>query len=71
MYGLIHTGLTEKQRSALLAELKEIPQDEITRHTGSNRNAIYKLTHDARNRLKKDLEAVVYKMIHIEIIFAN
>jgi RNA polymerase sigma-70 factor (ECF subfamily) len=71
MYGLIHNSLTEKQRSALLAELKEMPQDEIARHIGSNRNAIYKLTHDARKRLKKGLEAVGYKMTDIQTIFAN
>ena len=71
MYGLIHNNLTEKQRLALLAELKEVPQDEIARHIGSNRNAIYKLTHDARKRLKKGLEAVGYKMTDILTIFAN
>ena len=72
MYGLIHNILTEKQRSALLAELKEMPQDEIARHIGSNnRNAIYKLTHDARKRLKKGLVAVGYKMIDIQTIFAK
>lgn len=71
MYGLIHNNLTEKQRSALLAELKEMPQDEIAKHLGSNRNAIYKLTHDARKRLKKGLETVGYKMADIQKIFAN
>jgi RNA polymerase sigma-70 factor (ECF subfamily) len=71
MYGLIYNSLTEKQRSALLAELKEMPQDEIARHIGNNRNAIYKLTHDARKRLKKGLEAVGYKMTDIQTIFAN
>ena len=71
MYGLIQNSLTEKQRSVLLAELKEMPQDEIARHVGSNRNAIYKLTHDARKRLKKGLEAVGYKMTDIQTIFTN
>jgi len=71
MYSLIHSALTVKQRSALLAELKEMPQDEIARHIGSNRNAIYKLTHDARKRLKKGLEDVGYKMTDIKAIFAN
>ena len=71
MYSLIHSTLTEKQRSALLAELKDMPQDEIARHIGSNRNAIYKLTHDARKRLKEGLEAVGYKMADIKAIFAN
>ena len=71
MYSLIQNSLTEKQRSALLAELKEMPQDEIARHIGSNRNAIYKLTHDARKRLKRGLEDIGYKMTDIQTIFAN
>ena len=52
MYEIIRSELTEKQRTALLAELKGMPQDEIAKHLGSNRNALYKLTHDARRRLK-------------------
>jgi RNA polymerase sigma-70 factor, ECF subfamily len=56
MHEVIRNGLTEKQRAALLAELRGMPQDEIARHLGSNRNAIYKLTHDARKRLKRGLE---------------
>ena len=34
-----------------------MPQDEIARQLGSNRNALYKLTHDARKKLKERLEA--------------
>jgi RNA polymerase sigma-70 factor (ECF subfamily) len=60
MQRVIEEDLTEKQRTALLAELKGMPQDEIARHLGSNRNAIYKLTHDARKKLKKGLEAAGY-----------
>jgi len=71
MHGLIQNDLTEKQRVALLAELKEMPQDEIARHIGSNRNAVYKLTHDARKRLKQGFEAVGYEMTDIQSIFAN
>lgn len=32
---VIQTDLTEKQRTALLAEIKGMPQDEIARHLGS------------------------------------
>jgi RNA polymerase sigma-70 factor (ECF subfamily) len=60
MYRIIDTELTEKQRTALLAELQGMPMEEIGRRMGSNRNAIYKLTHDARRRLKKGLEAAGY-----------
>lgn len=53
----IHRDLTDRQRMALLAELKGMPQDEIAEQLGSSRNALYKLTHDARKKLKERLEA--------------
>lgn len=49
---LIDSELTEKQRLAIRAYLDGIPVEEIARRMGSNRNAIYKLVHDARLRLK-------------------
>ena len=60
MYQIINEQLSEKQRTALLAELQGMPLEEIGRRTGSNRNAIYKITHDARKRLKKGLIAAGY-----------
>jgi RNA polymerase sigma-70 factor (ECF subfamily) len=42
-----------------------MPQDEIANQLGSNRNAIYKLTHDARKRLKKCLEAAGYTAVDV------
>jgi RNA polymerase sigma-70 factor (ECF subfamily) len=57
MHVAIKERLSEKQRVALLAELAGLPLEEIGRRTGSNRNAIYKLTHDARKRLRKQLES--------------
>ena len=71
MHELIRNGLTEKQREALLAELRGMPQDEIARHLGSNRNAIYKLTHDARKRLKRGLEAAGFTAEDIGAAFAG
>ena len=64
----IDNDLTMKQRSALLAELKGMPQDEIARHLGSNRNAVYKLTHDARKKLKNHLEAAGYTANDVVLI---
>jgi RNA polymerase sigma-70 factor (ECF subfamily) len=50
--------LTERQRQALKALVfDEVPLDELVRHWGSTRNAVYKLLHDARRRLKTRLEA--------------
>ena len=56
----IEGQLSARQRTALLAELKGMPQDEIARHLHSNRNAVYKLTHDARKKIKRALEAGGY-----------
>lgn len=55
---LIATELTDKQRHALVAvRIHGIPLDEIARQMGTNRNALYKLLHDARQRLKRKMEA--------------
>lgn len=56
MYRIIASDLTEKQRTVLLAEIKGMAQEEIARQMGSSRNALYKLSHDARQRLKQGLE---------------
>ncbi len=53
----IENKLTEKQRAVLIAELKGMPQAEIASALGMNRNALYKLSHDARKRVKFHLEA--------------
>jgi RNA polymerase sigma-70 factor (ECF subfamily) len=71
MHEVIRNGLTAKQRAALLAELRGMPQDEIARHLGSNRNAIYKLTHDARKRLKRGLELAGFGAEDIRAAFAR
>lgn len=57
---IIREKLTDRQRRALLAELGGMPQSEIGRLLGANRNAIYKLTHDARKRIKRELEELGY-----------
>lgn len=50
---MIQEELTEKQRRALVAVvIKGMPLDETARRMGTNRNALYKLLHDARQRLK-------------------
>lgn len=54
---LIDTALTEKQRAVMRAELDSVPQAVIAERLGTNRNALYKLGHDARMKLKTGLEA--------------
>ncbi len=69
VHRIINVDLTAKQRDALQAELMGMPLEEIGRRMGSNRNAIYKLTHDARKRLKAGLEASGYAVADIQTIF--
>ena len=57
MHRVLETGLTDRQRQALVAELRGMPQGEIAAQMGLTRNALYKLTHDARQKLKRGLEA--------------
>ena len=56
---LIHTELTDKQRTAMLAILEGgMPMDEVAKRLGTNRNALYKLIHDARQRLQRRIQEV-------------
>jgi len=58
MHKVIDEELTEKQRQALVPDLvKQINQEEVARRLGTNRNALYKLVYDARQKLKKGLLA--------------
>jgi len=50
---LIAEELTERQRQAITAAMiGGMPLDEVARRMDTNRNALYKLIHDARQRLK-------------------
>ena len=53
---IIMEELTDKQRTALTAIMAGFPLEEAARRLGTNRNALYKMLHDARLRLKKRLE---------------
>lgn len=57
MHSLIDSELSDKQRTVLLAELKGLPQVRIADLLDSNCNAVYKMGHDARKKLKRALEA--------------
>jgi RNA polymerase sigma-70 factor (ECF subfamily) len=55
---IIAQDLTERQRQALVTVvIGGMPPAEVARRTGSNRNAVYKLVHDARQKLKRRLLA--------------
>lgn len=53
----IAEALTDRQREATLARLGDLPLMEIARRLGTTQGAVYKLLHDARQRLKIYLEA--------------
>ena len=55
---LIAYELTDRQREAMVAiVLHGMPLEEVARRMGTNRNALYKLLHDARQRLKRRMLA--------------
>jgi len=54
---VIDEELTERQRSALIMlGMQGMPMEEAARRLNTNRNALYKLLHDARLRLKQRLQ---------------
>ena len=64
--------LTIKQQQLLRAVVFEgVPLDEVVRHWGSNRNALYKLLHDARRKLKGYLVARGFDAKEILDLFAS
>src|SRR5919107_3855761 len=57
--GIIDKELTDRQREAVVAVILEgMPMAEVARRMGTNQNALYKLLHDARKKLKQRMEAV-------------
>lgn len=58
LQGFIAEELTDRQREAMVAVMFEgMPLEEAARRMETNRNALYKLLHDARKKLKKRIEA--------------
>ncbi|MBX3002858.1 MAG: sigma-70 family RNA polymerase sigma factor [Anaerolineales bacterium] len=54
---LIFEELTERQRTAMLAILQDgVPLQVVAERMDTNPNALYKLLHDARQRMKQRLE---------------
>jgi len=51
----IRDGLTERQRTAVLGELHGVPTEALAERLGVGRNALYKLHHDARKKLRAAL----------------
>jgi RNA polymerase sigma-70 factor (ECF subfamily) len=53
----IDEELTDRQRTALLAALGGMPLEAVADRMNTNRNALYKLLHDARKRLRQRMTA--------------
>ena len=55
---MVDEVLTDRQREAVVAVLLEgMPISEVARRMGTNQNALYKLLHDARKKLKRQMQA--------------
>ena len=53
--GAIDGALTARQRAVIEAELAGVGRDELAARLGVPRNAVYKLAHDARSKLRAAL----------------
>ena len=54
---MVDEELTDRQREAVVAVLLEgMPVSEVARRMNTNQNALYKLLHDARRKLKRRME---------------
>ncbi len=72
IHEVINQELTERQRQVLKAVVfDEVPLDEIVRHFRSNRNAIYKLVHDARRKLKTQMQARGFDVQEVMDLFST
>jgi len=67
---LVETSLTDKQRDAVHALLHGMPVEIFAEKTDSNRNAVYKLVHDARAKLRQGFEQAGYKAEDVNSVFA-
>jgi RNA polymerase sigma-70 factor (ECF subfamily) len=67
---IIREQLTDRQRLVLkLIAFDGVSMDVVVHHLGSNRNAIYKLLHDARLKVKRGLVARGYDIEEIFGLF--
>lgn len=68
---LIESSLTGKQRDAVHSLLNGMPVEVYAEKTGSDRNAVYKLVHAARVKLKQGFEQAGYKAEDITAMFVQ
>ena len=67
---VIKHDLTDKQRHVVsMMIFNEVPMDEVVRHLGTNRNAVYKMLHDARRKIKSSLQARGFEVSEMLSLF--
>lgn len=71
LHDAINSALTEKQRTAIQAMLMGVPLVVLAERMGSNPNALYKLYHDARKKLKSALESSGYSESEVRTLLAG
>ncbi|MEL7235395.1 MAG: sigma-70 family RNA polymerase sigma factor [Chloroflexota bacterium] len=68
----IEEALTERQRAALVAiAIDGVPLEIVAERLDTNRNALYKLLHDARKKLRTHLEAQGLNMDYMMNLFGR
>jgi len=69
---IIQEELTPRQRTIMMAvNVEGVPLDVVAERIGSNRNALYKMMHDARLKLKHRLEREGFPPEDILSMFGN
>jgi RNA polymerase sigma-70 factor, ECF subfamily len=70
--GALKEALTERQYHALEAvALRGVPLETVAEEMGTNRNALYKLVHDARRKLRSYLESQGLSITYMMNLFED
>jgi RNA polymerase sigma-70 factor (ECF subfamily) len=68
----LEDGLTERQYQALIAvAVNGVPLEVVAERMGTNRNALYKLLHDARRKLRTQLETQGISLDYVMNLFGE
>lgn len=67
---LIDSELTERQWTAITAELGGMPLPQLAEKLGCNTNSIYKLLHDVRKKLRRGLEESGFTVEDVREVWA-
>ena len=69
---MMSEDLTERQRTALLAIMHGgMPLEEVARRMDTNRNALYKLLHDARKQMRNRLQEKGFSTEEVLAVFES